>query len=168
MIATLIGGLIGGIFRCVPEIMGFFDRKNERAHELDMQNKALEFQRLRGDQQIDEIKAQGSADWDKGALTSLVEAIKSQQVDYKPTGVKWVDGLMAFTVFIVSTVRPAVTYLIVGLYMAAKICLIIQAAGHGTDLAEVVKILWTENDQGVLAGILNFWFLGRVFDKAKQ
>jgi hypothetical protein len=168
MLATLIGGLLGGIFRCIPEILNFFDKKNERSHELAMQDKAMEFQRIKGDQQIDEIKAQGQADWDKGSLETLKEAIKSQQVSFTPTGIKWVDGLMAFTVFMVTTVRPVITYIVIGLYVTAKIFLIVQAGQHNQNLGEMVKLLWTEDDQGILAGILNFWFLGRVFDKAKQ
>ncbi len=47
MIETLLGGLLGGAFRLAPEILEWLDRKGERGHELAMQDKALEFEKLR-------------------------------------------------------------------------------------------------------------------------
>lgn len=32
----LLGSLFGGLFRLAPEVFRFFDRKDERAHELKM------------------------------------------------------------------------------------------------------------------------------------
>jgi hypothetical protein len=167
MIETLLGGLLGGLFRCIPEVLKFFDAKNERGHELAMQDKALEFQKLKGDQSVTEIETSGQQTYNSQALEALKAAIASQTVEFKPTGVAWVDMLMAFTVFIVASVRPAVTYIIVGLYVTAKMCLVIQAVQHGQDLDAMVKVMWTADDQGILAALLNFWFLGRVFDKVK-
>ena len=77
MIETLLGGLMGGAFRLAPELLKWLDRKGERGHELAMQDKALEFEKLRGAQ------------------------------------------------------------------------------------------AWTEADQALWAGVLNFWFLGRVFDRIR-
>jgi hypothetical protein len=50
MIETLLGGLLGGAFRLAPEVLKWFDRQGERGHELAMQDKALEFEKLRGAQ----------------------------------------------------------------------------------------------------------------------
>ena len=30
----IFGGMLGGVFRLVPEVFKYFDKKNERAHEL--------------------------------------------------------------------------------------------------------------------------------------
>ena len=57
MIETLLGGLLGGAFRLAPEVLKWFDRKGERGHELAMQDKALEFEKLRGAQRMAEIGA---------------------------------------------------------------------------------------------------------------
>lgn len=32
----LLGSIFGGIFRMAPEVLKFFDKKNERMHELNM------------------------------------------------------------------------------------------------------------------------------------
>ena len=55
MIETLLGGLLGGAFRLAPEILKWMDRNGERSHELSMQDKALEFEKLRGAQRMSEI-----------------------------------------------------------------------------------------------------------------
>ena len=55
-VSTLFGGLLGGIFRIIPEIFKYLDRKNERKHELALQDKMIEFQKLAGSQKIEEIK----------------------------------------------------------------------------------------------------------------
>lgn len=47
MIETLIGGALGGLLRLAPEVLKWLDRKGERAHELAMQDKALEFEKVR-------------------------------------------------------------------------------------------------------------------------
>ena len=55
MIETLLGGLLGGVFRLAPEILKWMDRNGERGHELAMQDKALEFEKIRGAQRMAEI-----------------------------------------------------------------------------------------------------------------
>lgn len=157
MIETLFGGLLGGVFRCIPEILKFFDAKNDRKHELDMQDKALEFQRLKGDQRVEEVTAEGQQDWNTGALDTLKAAIEAQG---KPTGIAWIDAIS-------STVRPVITYWFMALYCAAKTAVFIAAVQGGASWPDAVKLSWTDNDMAIWAGIINFWFLGRVFDRVK-
>ena len=63
MIETLLGGLLGGVFRLAPEVLKWFDRKSERGHELAMQDKALEFDRMRGTKKMAEICAGADGAW---------------------------------------------------------------------------------------------------------
>lgn len=46
MDATVIGMLIGGLFRLAPEGMKYFDRHLDRRHELSMQDKQIEFAKI--------------------------------------------------------------------------------------------------------------------------
>jgi hypothetical protein len=55
MIETLLGGLLGGAFRLAPEVLKWLDRRGERGHELAMQDKALEFEKLRGAQRMADL-----------------------------------------------------------------------------------------------------------------
>jgi hypothetical protein len=76
MIETLLGGLLGGAFRLAPEILKWIDRNGERAHELSMQDKALEFEKLRGSQRMAEIGASADAAWNTGAIEALRDAVR--------------------------------------------------------------------------------------------
>lgn len=78
MIETLLGGLLGGAFRLAPEILKWLDRKGERGHELAMQDKVLEFEKLRGAQRMSEIGAGAEAAWNVGAIETLREAVRSR------------------------------------------------------------------------------------------
>lgn len=158
MYETLIGGLMGGIFRIIPECLKFFDAKNERAHELSMQQKAFEFQQLKGNQRLDEITAESQAGWNKGALDALKTAIKGQHVQ---TGVKWVDG---FT----SLMRPLITFQwVILLYPGVIVFTFVMSVHGGTPILEALQKIFGPEEKALVAGILNFWFLGRVFDKVK-
>ena len=106
MIETLLGGLLGGAFRLAPEILKWFDRRGERGHELAMQDKALEFEKLRGAQRMSEIGAASDGAWNTGAIETLRDAVRSQG---EKTGVRWADALS-------SSVRPVITYWFMALY----------------------------------------------------
>ena len=158
MIETLLGGFLGGAFRLAPEILKWLDRKGERGHELAMQDKALEFEKLRGTQRMAEIGATADAVWNTGALDALKSAISAQG---QTSGVKWVDGLS-------SSVRPVITYWLMALYCAAKTAAFAAAVTAGAGWGTAILHAWTEADQALWAGVLNFWFLGRVFDRVRS
>ena len=157
MIETLLGGLLGGAFRLAPEVLKWLDRNGERSHELAMQDKALEFEKLRGAQRMGEIGASADAAWNTGAIEALKEAVAAQG---RPSGVKWVDGLS-------SSVRPVLTYWFMLLYCAAKTAAFVAAITAGAGWGSAVQSAWTEADQALWAGVLNFWFIGRVFDRVR-
>ena len=157
MIETLLGGLLGGAFRLAPEVLKWFDRQGERSHELAMQDKALEFEKLRGAQRMSEIGASADSAWNVGAIEALRESVAAQG---QRIGVRWADALS-------STVRPVITYWFMALYCAAKTAAFAAALSAGADWGTAVLHAWTEADQALWAGVLNFWFLGRVFDKVR-
>ena len=157
MIETLLGGLLGGAFRLAPEILKWLDRKGERAHELAMQDKALEFEKLRGSQRMAEIGASADAAWNTGAIEALKEAVAAQG---QRSEVKWADALSI-------SVRPVITYWFMALYCGAKTAAFAAAVTAGAGWGTAILHAWTEADQALWAGVLNFWFLGRVFDRVR-
>jgi hypothetical protein len=149
--------LLGGAFRLAPEVLKWFDRQGERGHELAMQDKALEFEKLRGAQRMSEIGAASDGAWNTGVIETLRDAVRTQG---EKTGVAWADALS-------STVRPVITYWFMALYCAAKTAAFAAALSAGAGWDTAVLHAWTEADQALWAGVLNFWFLGRVFDKVR-
>lgn len=156
MIDALLGSVLGLAGRAIPEVLSWLDKKNERKHELLMQNAALEFEKVRGAQKMLEIGAQSDQAWNTGAIEALKEGIRAQG---EKTGT-WAD--------IVSTlVRPVITFWFMFLYSFAKVAVFWGAIDDGVAWTEAYKLIWTEGDLALWAAILNFWFLGRVFDKIR-
>lgn len=150
VLETIAGGLMGGLFRLAPEVLKFFDRDNERKHELAMFDKQLEMERLTIDSKVaiaqERTYGQG--------LEALTEALKGES---KRTGIAWVDAVS-------SLVRPVVTYWFMAIYMMIKTTAIVMVVNDSGWVA-AMDTAWTANDAALLAGILNFWFLGRVFER---
>ena len=158
MIETLLGGLLGGAFRLAPELLKWLDRKGEREHELSMQDKAIEFEKIRGAQRMSEIGASADAAWNSGAIDAFKEAIATQG---RPTGVKWVDALS-------SSVRPIITYWLMALYCAAKTVAFVAALNAGAGWGAAVLAAWSEADQALWAGVLNFGYSAVFFDRVRS
>jgi hypothetical protein len=157
MIETLLGGLLGGAFRLAPEVLKWLDRKGERGNELAMQDKALEFEKLRGAQRMSEIGAGADAALNVGAIETLREAVAAQG---QRSRVRWADALSI-------SVRPVITYWFMALYWVAKTAAFAAAVTAGAGWGTAILHAWTEADQALWAGVLNFWFLGRVFDRVR-
>ena len=157
MIETLLGGLLGGVFRLAPEVLKWADRKGERAHELALQDKALEFEKLRGAQRMAEIGSAAEAAWNTGALEALRESVAAQG---RPSQARWAEALSI-------SVRPVITYWFMALYCAAKTAAFVAAVTAGAGWGTAILHAWTDADQALWAGVLNFWFLGRVFDRVR-
>jgi len=169
MEATLLGGLLGGIFRIAPEIMKVWDRKNERTHELAMQDKAIEFQRLKGDQRIDEIKTEADREWDTGAINALMAAIKGKDEQLQLSGHAIIDFFIALANIASKLMRPAITFQwVICLYPAVIIAGFVLAVQSGIAPLEALIKCFGDSEKGLVAGIINFWFLSRVFDAVRR
>jgi len=158
MIETLLGGLLGGLTRMAPELLKFFDRKNERAHELALLAANLESDKAKLAGSLAVANVQNEATQFTSSLGALSEAIKAQGVK---TGIAIVDAINAL-------VRPTVTYILFSMWTAVKLVTLVHLiqTNPGWDaLAKAIPIWWGPEDQAMLSAVLNFWFLGRVFDK---
>lgn len=151
--SAVLGGIGGALARLAPEVLKWLDRKNERAHELKMNQHQLDVMKLQGAQQKDLTLIQAES----GQLIAGIEAIKSAYENMK-TGFKFADTVSAL-------IRPWVTISIVGFWATTKVAAFVSLSTGGIDWATAVQATWSDNDWAMLSGVLNFWFLGRVFDK---
>ena len=88
----LLGGIFGGVFRLAPEVLKFFDKKNERLHEMAMFSRQCELEQIRGQQKLAEIGAQREAAIDVGVMDAFNAAINQQAEMVKAAG-GWARGL---------------------------------------------------------------------------
>jgi hypothetical protein len=150
----VFGTLLGGAFRLFPEIMKFFDKKNEREHELKMFQEQSALEKVRGSIRLEEIGAQRNADVDVGAMAAFNAAI-TQQTEMVKVSSKWIADMSA-------AVRPLVTYLVVGLYLWFHVYTVLTT-GLGT--AEIFKLIMTPDFTALVSGTINYWFLDRTLTK---
>lgn len=158
-----IGGIVGFLGRLAPEFMKWWDRKNERAHELAMQDKAIAMQKLKGDQTIDEVKIKGNDTFDLAAINALTEAIKGQDAPLPMSGHKVADFFIALANVLSKLMRPAITIQwVLILYPAVVVCGIIAAFQTNGDILDAMLKAFGSGEKAIAAGIINFWFLDRV------
>jgi hypothetical protein len=150
---AILGGALGALARLAPEVLKHFDRKNERKHEVVLGQQQMELVKYQGDNKLRGEQVQADA----AQMTAGLEAIKVAYESQK-TGFKFADTVSAL-------VRPIVTYVVFGGWVSFKIAAYMQLSNGDITWAQAVQSSWTENDWAMLSGILNFWFLGRVFDK---
>ena len=150
----LFGGLLGGVFRLAPEVLKFFDKKNEREHELSMFSRQCELEQLRGQQRLAEIGAQREAAVDVGVMDAFNAAIASQTEMAKAAG-GWAASLSA-------SVRPVVTYWIMALWSFIHIWFAWNAWLAGASPEVVFKTMMTVDFCALVSGTINFWFLDRT------
>ena len=156
MIETLLGSLLGGVFRIVPEVMKLWDAKNEREHELAMLGKEMEFAQIKGEISMREQETvlMGKE------LDAMTEALKEQGETARASG-KFISAISA-------AVRPLVTYWFVTLYSIVKLASILMAVDAGANWKEVLVSSWSEDDMALLMMVLTFWFVGRVWDRTRR
>lgn len=159
MIMSLLGTLFGGLFRLAPAVMEFFDKKDERKHELAMLDKQLAVDAARAQQNMDLASLQGSIDLDKLDVTALTEAVKIQG---QLTGVKWVDGLNAL-------MRPLITFWwVIVLYTAALGAEFYTLWFLSNEpVAKAIMGVFGEDEKAIAASIISFWFVDRALRKRK-
>ena len=153
----ILGGLIGGIFRLVPEALKYFDKKDERKHELAMFDRQCDLEKGRGQMRLDEIGAQRDAAIDSGVMDAFNAAINQQTEMVKAAG-GWAASLSA-------SVRPIMTYYLLVMYGCVKIVFIVMAYNSGVSFGESIAKNWGVDDMALLTGVINYWMIDRSLAK---
>jgi len=153
----LLGSIFGGIFRMAPEVLKYFDKANERKHELSMFQFQCNLEAQRGQQKLAEIGAQREAAVDVGVMDAFQSAIEQQATMVKAAG-GWVASLSA-------SVRPVVTYWVLFVWSFIHVWFAWNAWLAGAPATEVFKTMMTPDFSALLSGTINYWFLDRTLSK---
>lgn len=153
VLESLFGGIFGGLLRLAPEVLKFFDRRDERRHELALLDAEYRVAQLRLEGQLRQTEAMA----DLARMDAIGEALKGQ-AEMAKAGGRWVAAISAL-------VRPLVTYWFVALYTVHKLALLLQARVDGSSWQTVFITSWGEQDWAIFSMILVFWFVGRVHER---
>jgi hypothetical protein len=153
----VLGGILGGLFRLAPEVIKFFDKKSERQHELAMFDRQCQLEAQRGAQRLQEIGAQHAMTLDQGVMDAVNAAIVQQTEMVKAAG-GWVASLSA-------SVRPVVTYWVLGIWSFAHVWFAWNAWVSGASPKEVFTTMMSADFAALVAGTINYWFMDRTLAK---
>ena len=175
------GAIIGFIAPFLPDFVGMAKGHLDHKHEMESIS-------LHGE--IASKAATQQAQW-RAEEIEVKEAgadIRSARKQRSSYGVQmlnaaqdaqWMVGKWAFSLaflafsgldWFISTVRPAITYYVVGLWGAIKFAIIMGAYRETGDLIEVLTRpeMWSSFDQDVLLMILAFWFSDAALRRRKM
>jgi len=144
---TLLGSLLGFGSSFLPEVLNFFRAGQE--HKQKMESLRLEMDLM-------------------SRRSELELSLLDKQADIKETeGLYKHDSMDAggFINALRGSVRPVITYVFFGLFVAIKVTAIIALMGQGNDLGRSLSLIWDDATSGLFAAIISFWFGGRAVSK---
>jgi hypothetical protein len=152
----LLGSVFGGLFRLAPELLKFFDRKDERKHELAMFTLQTDLERVKGQYRLEEKYVEHSTE----QLVAIQEAFREQAETSKAAG-KAIAAVSAL-------VRPGVTWALFLMYATVKAAALTIAFQSGAPWTEVILKGWSVDDFAMLNMVISFWFVGRAIEKYQK
>jgi len=165
LISTLGGLLISGL----PSLMGFFQDKSDKAHELELAKMQTEreLQMMeRGfiaQQKVEEIRT------DQVEMQTAAQ-MQNAALDHDK---KVMERASTWVVNYVGTVRPTVTYLfvielvIINFWLCYQLFKMPGLITGVQDLEVISEMIFSSDEMAMLGGIIGFWFGSRNWDKKK-
>jgi len=165
LISTIGGLLVSGL----PSLLGFFQDKSDKAHELELAKMQTEreLQMMeRGfiaQQKVEEIRT------DQVEMQTAAQ-MQNAALDHDK---KVMERASTWVVNYVGTVRPTVTYLFVlelvaiNLWLCYKLFTMPNLITGVNDLEIISEMIFSSDEMAMLGGIIGFWFGSRNWDKKK-
>tara|TARA_R110000772_G_scaffold57614_3_gene130321 strand:- start:29963 stop:30421 length:459 start_codon:yes stop_codon:yes gene_type:complete len=144
---TLLGSLLGFGTSFLPEVLNFFKAGQEHKHNLERMALEMDMMTKRNELKLNII--------DKQAEIKETEGLYRH--DSMDAG-GFINALRG-------SVRPIITYVFFGLFVAIKITALMSLMSSGNDLGRSLSLIWDDNTFGLFAAIMSFWFGGRAVSK---
>jgi len=160
LFSTLISFLAGGL----PKLLGFFQDRADKSHELTMAKlqteRELELRKagFEAQQRVEEIRVEGQA----------IEAEASERAALYAHDIAIGQGASQWMVNLRAGVRPLLTYGFFLLFAFVEIGGFVYAWNHGVDFDVLLTKLWDSDTQIIFASIISFHFGGRAFKGGKE
>lgn len=144
---TVISTAIGFFSSFLPSVIGYFQDKQDKTHELALMDKQNENLKQRHSEKMSEIEA--TAD------IAESKALYTHDAPMAGTGT-WAS----FWNGVSKSVRPVVTYIMVFEFVLVKCALVyilLTTADSSFDIAFLDQV-WDQETKNLFAAILSFWF----------
>ena len=152
---TIIGSLIGFLGSFAPKMLQMWQDKKDKAHELAVMQLQIQSQEKIAGQRLEEVRVNAESE----EMKALYESAK-----IAPSGVTWVDGVLAL---LTGSVRPVITYAFFSLYALVKWTQAASVSAFYSNITWTTAMAktWTEEDSAIFATLISFWFSGRIMQK---
>tara|TARA_R110000765_G_scaffold16047_1_gene45594 strand:- start:218 stop:676 length:459 start_codon:yes stop_codon:yes gene_type:complete len=150
---SLLGSLLGFGTSFLPQVMGYFQDKQDKSHELMMLAATTEAQ-----VKVEGVRLQGVK---IDASIREIEALQKQQSSAIRKGSRWLANLSG-------SIRPVVTYLFVLEFLIINTSISVLLLNQEGVTIETLQLLLDEEFMALLSTMLSFWFGNRMFGKRKS
>ena len=142
---SLLGSLLGFGTSFMPNILGFFEKKQANKQELLMLEAKAKYASELSKLKLQEIDAQADIEEAKGIYKHAEQLAKSNQS-------KFIGALQA-------SVRPVITYAFFILFAFVKGAYVLLPA---------ILTAWDDETMALFAAVMAFWFGNRAISKWKK
>ena len=157
----ILGAVIGLVSSFIPELINIFKSRQEHKQEMEMLRMQIEAQKEITAMQIEQAKALSQIELDKQIYQY------APITDIKPTGTWWIDAIQVVMNAYNQSVRPTITYILIGCWLALKFAMWQQAGGT----LQAIPAIWGEYESDFVSAVITFWFgnraMMRTFNKVK-
>jgi hypothetical protein len=163
LISTLGGLLISGL----PNVLGFFQDKSDKAHELELA-------RMQTERELQMMErgfiAQAKVEEIRTDQVSINADMEMTKAAYEHDA-KVLEKAAGWASTFVATVRPMVTYIFVLELFVINVGIGIYAYSHPgiinnvEDLIKIANEIFSDDEMAMLGGIIGFWFGSRGWSK---
>ena len=158
---TLISSLLSFLSGGLPSILGFFQDKSDKSHEMAMARLQTERELQMAEKgfvaqaKIEEIHLEQSQ---VEAQAQERNALYQHDIEISKGASQWVVNTRAL-------VRPVITYGLFGLLVFVEIFGFFYAIRTGVNFFEAMTLLWDDETQIIWASVVSFWFGTQAFKK---
>lgn len=148
----IIGAILGLAASFIPEIIKMIKSRQEHKQELEMLQMQLRYQKEMAEMKMEEAKIMAQIELDKQVYQY------APITEIKLTGKTWLDALQVIANVYNQTVRPTITYVVIGAWLLLKFAMWQQAGGT----LDAIPKIWSDYESEFVSAIVSFWFGGRA------
>jgi len=157
LFSTLISFLAGGL----PKLLGFFQDRADKSHEMAMARlqteRELELRKagFEAQQRVEEIRVEGQ----------MIEAASAERTALYAHDIAIGQGASQWMVNLRAGVRPIITYGLFLLLVFVDVAGFVYAWHHAVDFQVMLDNIWDDETQIIWASVISFWFGSQAFSK---
>jgi len=157
LFTTLVSFLAGGL----PKLLGFFQDRADKSHEMAMARlqteRELELRKagFEAQQRVEEIRVEGQ----------MIEAASAERSALYAHDIAIGQGASQWMINLRAGVRPLITYGLFLLLVFVDVAGFVYAWQHGVDFQIMLDNIWDDETQIIWASVISFWFGSQAFSK---